>query len=115
MTNQCSTCSSTISLSWFILSFHWTKYVCPNCGTLFEWTKKRKILGGIIGGLSGITSISILLYLNHLASIKSIYKEIILGMLLFSIIILSLLLIQLLVSGQLCKSKKQPFFKSEEL
>ena len=109
---KCKSCGNKLSLSWFIFSFHWTKYVCPNCGTLYEWTKKRKILGGIIGGLSGLASPLIILYLRQLTSIESIYYRLILGIFLFAIVIMILMFIQLSISGQFSTSEKQPFLKN---
>ena len=45
---KCFNCSSSLSLSWFLGAFMWTKHRCVTCGELHEFTNSRRVYSGLV-------------------------------------------------------------------
>ena len=56
---RCPKCSVVLPLRWSLFSAAWTKCRCVSCGSLIEWTNRRRLVGGICGGLGAIAGIEL--------------------------------------------------------
>jgi len=44
---KCLKCSQSLSLSWLLGSFNWTKHRCVNCKALHEFTIVHRVASGL--------------------------------------------------------------------
>ena len=64
MINRCLKCEKRISFAWLLFSRYSTKYRCSNCKTAYAWNARRHIVGGVVGGLSGMLPFIFFLIFN---------------------------------------------------
>lgn len=61
---RCPRCKTTLPFHWLFLSGNKSDYSCTKCNAVLEWTRRRMIIGAIVGGLSAPITMSSKLILD---------------------------------------------------
>ncbi len=59
MNHKCPNCDESISLYWLLFKTGTKEYKCKRCHSIIRRTSRYKIIGGVVGGLSGAGSVLI--------------------------------------------------------
>ncbi len=66
MFHECLNYKKPLSLIWFLFSRVSIKHTCTHCKTTFAWTFRRRIVGGIVGAISGMLPLSLFILFDSL-------------------------------------------------